>query len=203
METRHVAAVLTGLGVDFFTIKGLVEALMAALHVPGVTFTAETRPQMHPGRCASVTVSGLFVGYVAEIDPDAVKDSLDAPAGVGRVAVFELDADALLAVADDTRRYAPLPRFPSVSRDIAVVVDLATPYALLETTARDAADAALTEGIGLQSVYTGERVAEGKKSVALRLTFRAGDRTLTDAEVDGQMAAVGAGLVESAGAERR
>ena len=202
-ETRHVAAVLTGPAVDFFAAKGLVETLMAALHVPGVTFTTETRPQMHPGRCASVTVSGLFVGYVAEVDPDAVKDSLDAPAGVGRVAVFELDADALLAVADDTRRYTPLPRFPSVSRDIAVVIDLATPYALLETAARDAADAALTEGIGLQSVYTGERVAEGKKSVALRLTFRAGDRTLTDAEVDAQMTAVEAGLVEKAGAERR
>ncbi len=106
------------------------------------------------------------------------------------MAVFELDADALLTYADRTHRYTPLPRFPAVSRDIAVVVDAATPYALLETTAREAADSALTESLGLQSVYTGERVPAGKKSVALRLTFRAADRTLTDAEVDAQMAAV-------------
>ena len=203
VETRHVAAVLTGPAVDFFTAKGLVEALMAALHVPGVTFAADARSLMHPGRCASVSVSGANLGYVAELDPDAIKEHLDAPVGAGRVSVLELDADALLAYVSDTRRYTPLPRFPSVSRDIAVTVDLATPYALLEKTAREAADPVLTEGIGLQSVYTGERVTEGKKSVALRLTFRAGDRTLTDAEVDAQMAAVESGLVERAGAERR
>ncbi len=203
VETRHVAAVLTGPSVDFFTAKGLVESLMTALHIPGLAFASETRPQMHPGRCASVSISGQTIGYVAEVDPDAVKAHLDVPATGGRVAVFEIDADALLSYTDRTQRYTPLPRFPAVSRDIAVVVDLATPYALLETTARDAADAALTESLGLQSVYTGERVPPGKKSVALRLTFRAPDRTLTDAEVDAQMAAVAALLTERAGAERQ
>jgi len=203
VEARRVAAVLTGPSLDFFTAKGLVESLTAALALPAVTFAAETRPQMHPGRCASVALSGKVIGYVAELDPDAVKVSLDVPATVGRVAVFELDADALLAYADGTHRYTPLPRFPAVSRDIAALVDAATPYALLETTAREAADSALTESIGLQSVYTGERIPAGKKSVALRLTFRAADRTLTDAEVDAQMAAVASLLAERAGAERR
>jgi len=189
--------------VDFFTAKGLVESLAAALSLPSVTFAAETRPPMHPGRCASVSLPGKAIGYVAEVDPDAVKTHLDVPATVGRVAVFELDADALLAYADGKRRYTPLPRFPAVSRDIAALVDAATPYALLETTAREAADSALTESIGLQSVYTGERIPAGKKSVALRLTFRAADQTLTDAEVDAQMAAVASLLAERAGAERR
>ena len=202
-ETRHVAAALTGPAIDFFTAKGLVEALTMALHIPGVAFAAETRSQMHPGRCASIMVSGRTLGYVAEVDPDAVKAHLDVPATGGRVAVFELDADALLACAIGTHRYAPLPRFPAVSRDIAVVVDLAVPYALLETTAREAINSALTESIGLQSVYTGERVPVGKKSVALRLTFRAAVRTLTDAEVDAQMSAVASLLAERAGAERR
>jgi len=90
-----------------------------------------------------------------------------------------------------------------VSRDIAALVDASMSYALLETTAREAADSTLTEAIGLQSVYTGERVPAGKKSVALRLTFRAADRTLTDAEVDAQMAAVASLLAERAGAEQR
>ncbi len=203
VEPRRLAAVLTGPSVDFFTAKGLAETLAASLSLPGLAFAAETRPQMHPGRCASVSLAGQVIGYVAELDPASVKAHLDVPAGVGRVAVFELDADALLAYADTTRRYTALPRFPAVSRDIAALVDAVTPYALLETTAREAADSALTEAIGLQSVYTGERVPVGKKSVALRLTFRAADRTLTDAEVDAQMAAVASLLAERAGAERR
>ena len=203
VESRRVAAVLTGPNLDFFAAKGLVESLAAALSLPRLDFAAESRPQMHPGRCAVISLAGKVVGYVAELDPEAVKTNLDVPATVGRVAVFELDADSLLAYTDPVHRYQPLPRFPAISRDIAVVVDVVTPYALLETTAREAADSALVESLGLQSIYTGERVPAGKKSVALRLTFRAADRTLTDAEVDTQMSAVEARLIERAGAERR
>ncbi len=84
-----------------------------------------------------------------------------------------------------------------------MVVDLPTPYALLESTVREAVDSGLTEAISLQSVYTGERIPEGKKSVALRLTFRAPDRTLTDAEVEAQVAEAASLLATRAGAERR
>jgi len=202
-EPRRVAAVLTGLNVDFFTAKGLVEALASALHLPSVTFAAEERPQMHPGRSASVSLAGQPLGFVAEVDPDAIKDHLDVPAALGRVAVFELDADMLLSYADSGLRYTPLPRFPAISRDLAIVVDLNAPYGLLESTAREAVSAELTEAISLQSIYTGERVAKGKKSVALRLTFRAADRTLTDAEVDAQVAEAERLLSERAGAEKR
>ncbi len=202
-EPRRVAAVLTGPNIDFFAAKGLVEALTSALHLPGVTFTAAQRSPLHPGRTAAVLVAGQPLGIVAEADPDALKEHLDVPTSLGRVAVFELDADLLLAYADPALRYLPLPRFPAISRDLAVVVDLATPYGLLESTAREAVSAELTEAIALQSIYTGERVAEGKKSVALRLTFRAPDRTLTDAEVDAQVAGAERLLNERVGAERR
>ena len=201
-ETRRVAAALAGPAVDFFAAKGLVEAVAKALTIP-VTFAAETRPQMHPGRCASVFVSGHPIGYVAEVDPDAVAAHLDVPASAGRVAVFEMDAGALLPFLDAPRRFHDLPRFPATSRDLAVVVNATTPYALLESAAHEAADPALLESIGLQSVYTGERVATGKKSVALRLTFRAADRTLTDAEVEAQVAAASEALAARVGAERR
>ncbi len=214
-ETRHVAAVLTGAAtpprwdmpppaaIDFFTAKGLVEALARALKLPPSTFTPEARRGMHPGRCAAVSVAGRTVGYVAEVDPDWVKDALDAPAGTGRVAVFELDADALRGMSGQTPRFHPLPRFPAVTRDLAVVVDMATPYALLEDTSRNAADPALIQAVTLASLYTGKGVPEGKKSVALRLTFQAEDRTLTDADVDAQLAAVRTALAERAGAEQR
>jgi phenylalanyl-tRNA synthetase beta chain len=203
LEPRRVAAVLTGPNIDFFTAKGLVEALAKALHLPAVTFAAEERPQMHPGRSASVSLAGQVIGFVAEADPDAVKEHLDVPASIGRIAVFELDADVLLTYADPALRYAHLPRFPAISRDLAVVVDTATPYGLLESTAREAVTPALTESITLQSVYTGEHVAEGKKSVALRLTFRASDRTLTDTDVDTETANAEHLLAERVGAERR
>ncbi len=202
-EPRRVAAALTGPSVDFFAAKGLVEALASALHLPPVTFTAEERPQMHPGRSASVSLAGQSLGFVAEVDPDAAQEHLDVPAALGRVAVFELDADVLLSYADSPLHYMPLPRFPAISRDLAVVVDSATPYGLLESTAREAISAELTESITLQSIYTGERVAVGKKSVALRLTFRAPARTLTDAEVDAQVADAERLLAERVGAERR
>lgn len=202
-EPRRVAAVLTGPNIDFSTAKGLVESLAAALHLPPLTFAAETRPAMHPGRCASVSLPGQVLGFVAEADPDAVQSALDVPAGVGRVAVFELDADALLPYLDPALRYHTLPRFPAVSRDLAVVVDLPTPYALLESTVREAMESGLTEAVTLQSVYTGERIPGGKKSVALRLTFRAPDRTLTDAEVEAQVAEAASLLAIRAGAERR
>lgn len=211
-ETRHVAAVLTGHSaprgwnetpapVDFFTAKGIVESLTDALHLSAVTFTREERPRMHPGRCADVSVAGKTIGYIAELDPDAARADLDVPASVGRVAVFELDADALRALVVPPVYHA-LPRFPTVARDLAVVTDAATPYAQLAAVARASADAVLLESIAPVSVYTGERVEGGKKSVALRLTFRAEGRTLTDSDVDAQMAAVQTAL-ERIGAKRR
>lgn len=202
-ETRHVAAVLTGPDTDFFTAKGIVENLATALHLRDIQFTADVTPQMHPARCAKIVLGGRNIGYVAEVDPDLVKSSLDVAAGAGRIAVFELDADALLSALEQTQHYTPLPRYPAISRDIAALVDISVPYSRLESAAREAVDSTLTEGIGLQSVYTGERVPAGKKSVALRLTFRAVDRTLTDAEVDTQMAAVEALFADRVGAEKR
>jgi len=202
-EPRRIAAVLTGSSADFFAAKGLIEALAAVLHLPPLTFTAEIRSQMHPGRCALISLAGQPLGFVAEVDPDALKEHLDIPVMTGRVAVFELDADRLLASAYPVLRYTPLPRFPATSRDLAVVVDLATPYGLLEGAAREAVSPALTEAISLQSIYSGDRVEAGKKSVALRFTFRAADRTLTDAEVDAEVAAATKLLGERVGAERR
>jgi phenylalanyl-tRNA synthetase beta chain len=180
-----------------------VEGLASSLHLSSVTFAPMQRAQMHPGRCASVSIAGQMLGYVAEVDPDAVRAHLDVPQTVGRVVVFELDADALLSLTSEARRYHALPRFPSVSRDINVVVDADTSYALLEETALAATDPALTDTIALQTIYTGNPIPAGKKAVALRLTFRAEGRTLTDADVDAQMAAVDALLSDRAQAERR
>lgn len=215
VEDRHVAGALTGQEsqrgwaeadrkpVTFYTAKGVVESLLTVLRVPTPTFKPATVHGMHPGRSAIVEVGGKKIGYVAEVDPDMVKRDLDVPASVGRIAVFELNVQELMALSVDNRRYRPLPRYPSISRDLALVVDLSANYGEIERVARAASDEALLEDLAVQSVYTGDRVAAGKKSVAIRLTFRAGDRTLTDAEVDTQVAAVENALVDSVGAARR
>ncbi|MGO8671446.1 MAG: phenylalanine--tRNA ligase subunit beta, partial [Capsulimonadaceae bacterium] len=189
--------------IDFYAARGLVEAVCATLPTPEPEFAPDTVHGMHSGRCAAVLIDGRRVGYVAEVDPDAAKRDLDVPAAVGRIAVFELNADALLDLTIRSRSYTPLPRFPSVSRDLAVVIDRAVTYAAVEGAARAVADPNLLESLSVQSVYTGERVAEGKKSIAIRLTYRAATRTLTDQEADAQTAAVEAALIDAVGAARR
>ena len=158
---------------------------------------------MHPGRCAEISVFGQAIGYVAEVDPDAVQKYLDIPHTLGRIAVFEWDTDVLLSFVSDQRRFQPLPRFPAVSRDLNVVVAEEIPYALLQQIAVSTADSALLEDVALQTIYRGQPIAEGNKAVALRINFRAQDRTLTDSEVEGQMAAVEEQMFSQAKARRR
>jgi len=215
VERRYLGGALTGQEsprswseterkpVTFYTAKGVVETLLSVLRISGAVFKPAPVHGMHPGRSARVEVNGKSIGYVAEVDPDAVKRDLDVPASVGRIAVFELDAEALMELSVDDRRYTLLPKYPAVNRDLAVVVDLGVNYAEIETVARAASDGELLEDLTVQSIYTGERVTAGKKSVAIRLTFRAVDRTLTDAEVDAQMTAVENALVDGVGASRR
>jgi len=215
LERRHIAVALTGRetprdwasgdqgAVSYYTAKGIVDGLLAELRLPKAEYTPEVVHGMHPGRGAAIMIDGQRIGYVAELDPDAVKRDLDVPASVGRIAVFELDAEALLALAVDNRRYHPLPKYPTVSRDLAIVVDKAALYGDIERIAKAVVDRTLLEELSVQSIYEGDRVAAGKKSVAIRLTFRAADRTLTDAEVDAQMNAVENSLINQVGASKR
>ena len=215
VEGRRIAAALTGRAmprawsvadagtVDFYTARGIVEHLALSLRIEGLTFKPGAVHGMHPGRTAIVALNGMRIGYVAEVDPDVVKDNLDLPGGVGRIAAFELDLEALSAHASDGGQYRPLPRYPAVSRDISVEVDRALTFAEVDKTARDVSDPDLLEDLAVISVYTGERVAADKKAIAFRLTFRSPERTLTDADVDAQTADVETALREKLGAVRR
>jgi phenylalanyl-tRNA synthetase beta chain len=213
-EARRVGAVLTGHATprgwegeagraDFYSAKGVVEALGAALKLSDLHFQASTRPGMHPGRSADVLIGAAVVGFIAEIDPDTAREQLDVPAGLGRIAVFELDADILMTHASDGDRYHAAPRFPAISRDISALLDRAVPFADVEAVVRETTDPAVLEDLAVVSIYTGERVGADKKAVAFRMTFRAPDRTLTDIEVDTQVADVDAALAARLGAGRR
>ena len=174
-ERHHLAAYVPG---DFFAAKGVLEGLLESIRVP---FTVEPgeRPFLHPGRSASIVVGDdeQKLGWIGEVHP-LVTRAWDLPGG----AAFEVDLGALAEIPGGPHGYRAVSTFPAVVQDIAVVLDEDVPAADVEDVVR-AAGGDLLERLRLFDVYRGEQVGEGSKSLALRLEFRASNRTLTDEEV--------------------
>ncbi|MCI9554608.1 MAG: phenylalanine--tRNA ligase subunit beta [Oscillibacter sp.] len=169
-----------GGGMDFFQLKGAVEALLEGLRIPDVRFEAETgNPSYHPGRCARVFRGGYLLGVLGQIHP-AVAENYDVDC---ELYAAELNFSALFENMGGAPVYQPLPRFPAVTRDIALVCDKALPVGKLEDCIRRGAKG-LLKSVSLFDVYTGKGVPEGKKSVAFNLELRADDRSLTSQEAD-------------------
>lgn len=168
---------------NFFQLKGVIEALCRELNITDVTFTPETdNSAYHPGRCARVRAGAHNLGVFGSVHPTVAKNY-----GLsGEVLAAELSVEALFACASNVKLYQPLPKFPASSRDIAVIVDNAVPAAALEATITKAAGAML-ESVRLFDVYQGQNIPEGKKSMAYSLSLRAPDRTLKDEECDRAM----------------
>jgi phenylalanyl-tRNA synthetase beta chain len=206
-EVRAVAGIWCGAGTpahwsadarpaDFYDVKGVVEMLARAF---GLEFEYEPAdiPYMVPGRSASVGACGR----IGQLLPSILESRGLAPNDVAWA--FELDADVLAkAQAMDDLRAASLPRFPSIVRDLSVLVDSALPAAAVRGTIRSSAPSTLVDVIEFDR-YRGKGVPEGSVSLSLRLTFRSPDRTLTDAEVEQAMDAVVAALGTAHGATRR
>jgi len=163
---------------NFFTIKGELDAILNGLRMPKASYTAEkNNPSYHPGRCAKVTINGIDVGYIGQIHPLVAKNyGID-----GEVYCAEINFTALLNLQLPEATYTPLPKYPSVTRDLAVVCDEAITVAQVEEVINSAAGK-LLRNIRLFDIYRGTGVPEGKKSMAFSLELRADDRTLTDAD---------------------
>ena len=169
-----------GGGMDFFQLKGAVEAVLEGLRIGDLRFEAESgNPSYHPGRCARVYSGERLLGVLGQIHP-AVAENYDVDC---ELYAAELDFCALLQSMDGTPIYEPLPRFPAVTRDIALVCDKCLPVARLEECICRGAKGLLKD-VHLFDVYTGKGVPEGKKSVAFNLELRADDRSLTAQEAD-------------------
>ncbi|MDY4953333.1 MAG: phenylalanine--tRNA ligase subunit beta, partial [Candidatus Onthomonas sp.] len=171
---------------DFFQFKGAVETIFDSFHIQNVKYAAARKnPSYHPGRCAVLSIDGTVVGVMGQIHPLVCKNyNVDQP-----MFAAEIDFDALLAARPKAIRYQPLPKFPAVERDIPVVCDQKVPVSDLEDCIRRGGKG-LIRDIQLFDVYTGNPIPEGKKSVAFALKLRHDDRTLTDAEADGDVQAV-------------
>lgn len=175
-----------GGGLDFFQFKGAVETIFDSFHIQNVKYTAAHKnPSYHPGRCAVLSIDGTVVGVMGQIHPLVCKNyNVDQP-----MFAAEIDFEALLAARPKAIHYQPLPKFPAVERDIAVVCDQRIPVSDLEDCIRRGGKG-LIRDIQLFDIYTGNPIPEGKKSVAFALKLRHDDRTLTDAEADGDVKAV-------------
>jgi len=183
--------------VDFFAAKGLLAAVLDALRVDW-SVRAEAQPFLHPGRSATVLAGDEAVGWVGEVHPLVARAwELD-----GAVAAFELDLDRVVAHAVAVPYFRDLTSFPPVRQDLAVIVgeDVAADEVLA---AVRGAGGKLLDGVRVFDVYRGAQVGEGRKSLALALTFQASDRTLSDEDVAPVREKVVAALAKQVGGELR
>lgn len=187
----------TGTPGDFYAIKGVVEELAADLGVEA-GFESATEPFLHPGRAASVSFAGVAAGWLGEVHP-GVAAAWDLP----DASAFELDLAPLFAAASAGESvYEDVTTHPALRQDLAVVVAEDVPARAVIDAVRAGGGDLLRE-VRVFDLYHGEQVGEGHKSLALRLEFRAPDRTLTDEEVEplreairAKLDAIGGGLRE-------
>lgn len=171
--------------IDFFTLKGIVERIFNGLGAPTAVFRATQNPPFHPGRCAAASLNGEDVGMLGEIHPDiAERYELRH-----RAYIALIDFDALVRHISITPKFDPFSKTPPADRDIALVVPEKTSAAAIESTVRAAAGV-LLENARVFDVYQGENIADGFKSMAVALRFRAPDRTLQESEIEAAMQSV-------------
>jgi phenylalanyl-tRNA synthetase beta chain len=172
-----------GEGIDFYDLSGIIEELMEVLGIREYELEpVKDDPTFHPGRTARLVIKGESAGILGEIHP-AVAETFEA---AQRNYIAFIEIEPLIEYASTEHEYKPLPKFPAVTRDIAVIVDDSIPVRNLEKIIIDKAGKIFEEA-KLFDVYKGKQVPEGKKSVAYSITFRAFDRTLTDEEVSSVM----------------
>ena len=189
-EPKYLSLGAYGDGVDFFSFKGSIETLLHELRITDVKYVACTdNDSYHPGRCAKVYAGETYLGVFGQIHPlVAANYGMDT-----EVYTAELSFDAMYEKRGDIPVYQPLPKFPAVTRDIAVVCDEAVTVGALEESIRRGAKGLLKD-VSLFDIYRGPSVAIGKKSVAFNLVLRADDRSLTGEEADEDVQSILAAL---------
>ena len=198
-EPKKLVLGTYGSGETFFTLKGELEAIFAGLRIRKAEYAAEKQnPSYHPGRCASITVDGVCVGVMGQVHPLVVKNyGMDC-----EVYCAELNLSALMELRLPEPTYTPLPKYPAVMRDLALVCDEEVTVAQAEDVITGAAGK-LLRSVKLFDIYRGTGVPEGKKSMAFSLELRSDERTLTDADSEGVMSKVLASLKEKLNAVLR
>jgi phenylalanyl-tRNA synthetase beta chain len=189
-ESNVLAGLLSGamstdmwgskLSADFYDIKGCVENLFLDLKLNNVHYrSADTQPFLHPGKSCSVYIGDIKIGYLGALHPN-VLENMDLK---NTAYIFELNLDILADHYHDSITYKEISKFPAITRDVAFLVpgSMETDY-MLKIVFNHKED--LLENVGIFDIYAGSGLPEGKKSLGLRFSYRALDRTLTDTEVN-------------------
>lgn len=184
---------------DFYVLKGALEGIFDGLNALPRKYTAvQDNLSYHPGRAAEVSIGGVVVGVLGEVHPVVCSNyDIEKP-----VYAAQIDFDLLISLLAGDPSYTPLPRYPVIERDIAVVCDLSVTVGEL-TDCIEGSGGKLLANVKLFDIYTGHPVPEGKKSVAFSLTLRAADRTLTDNDADEAVSGILKALGEAFGAYLR
>ncbi len=183
---------------DFYDLKGALEAACDAMRLPPLTFAASGARHLREGQSARVSLGGSEVGFMGRLaDEIAALYKFRQP-----IFVAEVNLSALLESAETPARYAPLPRYPSVVRDASLLVSRRTTFEEMRRAVL-AMNLENARGVSLVYVYEGERVPEGKRSVTLRVEYRSDERTLRDEEADALHKQIVGALEEKFGAQLR
>lgn len=185
--------------IDFFDLKGVLQAFFAGLRVLPYRFIPEKEePFLHPGKACRILNNQGVLGIMGELHPDVALAYELKP----RIFLFELNFDAVVKTMDEKRSFRPFPRFPAVYRDLALIVEETIPAGDLLRAIEEMNDGTITE-IRIFDLYRGNQIPSGKKSLAFRLKYQKEDRTLTDEEVSECHQKVIQSLVERYGAALR
>ncbi len=192
-EPNHLVVVMTGPralpawqgsdrgAMDFFDLKGVVESIAKGLHLESVTFEPiDEDPRFHPGKCAVVLVAGEKLGVLGEVHPLVLENFERVPETP--LLALDLVIDPLMGTVSERYAVEPVPAFPPVLEDLAIVVDEEVAAARVEEVLREACGDLLVE-LRLFDLYRGEQIGSGKKSLAYALTYQSSERTLTDEDV--------------------
>lgn len=179
IEINHLSVGMYGSTVDFFVLKGVIENILNSVGLKGYEIEPETtNTTFHPGRCAKVVYNNVCLGIFGELHPNVIENY-----NLGqRVYVCEIDTDLVFENCDLSKTYTPLPKYPSTSRDIALIVKDEIFVKQIEDIIK-ANSCGLVESYNLFDVYKGSQIEEGYKSIAYSITYRSAEKTLTDEDV--------------------
>jgi phenylalanyl-tRNA synthetase beta chain len=188
---------------DFYDLKGILDGLLDGLHLPGLGHEPWEHPTFHPGKCARILSGERQVGVYGELHPQ-VRERNDWPVTYRAtpILVADLDMDAILALVPARYESTPVPEFPPVLEDLALVVDEALPAGRVAELIRKTGGRVVA-GVRLFDVYRGGNLAAGKKSLAYSITYQAPDKTLSDRDVVGIRARILKRLEQELGAVLR
>ena len=179
IETKKYCVGMYGKEVDFFVLKGVIESVLNNVGLKGYEIEPETTNlTFHPGRCAKIVYNNIYIGTFGELHPDVIENY-----NLGqRVYVAEINIDTVFENLNLTKSYNPLPKYPSTSRDIALIVKDEVFVKQIEDIIK-ANGEDLVESYKLFDVYKGAQIEEGHKSIAYSITYRSKDKTLIDEDV--------------------